>query len=85
MSAPVVRTRCIDVPAVRLLAIWLTVAMSTTLPGYLTLLVSVANLSVAETVRQWGVRLSFGEYLKTGPWITLISLGLAWLLVCSKP
>ena len=41
--------RCINVPAVRSLAIWLTVAMSTTLAGNTTLLASVANLIAAET------------------------------------
>jgi Na+/H+ antiporter NhaD/arsenite permease-like protein len=82
-----------NVPAVLLLrphvaqfsnpeAIWLTVAMATTLAGNTTLLASVANLIVAETARKRGVQLTFGEYLKAGPWIMVISLtlGLAWLL-----
>lgn len=60
---------------------WLTLAMATTLAGNLTLLGSVANLIVAEIARQRGVQLSFGEYLKPGVLITLITLGLgiAWL------
>ena len=83
-----------NVPAVLLLrphvtqfpdpqAIWLTVAMSTTLAGNTTLLASVANLIAAETARQRGVQLSFGEYLGAGPLITLFSLilGIAWLLL----
>ncbi len=63
--------------------IWLTVAVATTLAGNLTLLGSVANLIVAETARQRGVQLSFGEYLRAGPLITLFSLllGIGWLLL----
>ncbi len=60
---------------------WLTVAMATTLAGNMTLLGSVANLIVAELARVRGVRLSFGEYLKAGMPVTLLSLaaGVAWL------
>jgi Na+/H+ antiporter NhaD/arsenite permease-like protein len=60
---------------------WLTVAMATTLAGNMTLLGSVANLIVAELARVRGVRLSFGEYLKAGLPITLLTLavGVAWL------
>jgi Na+/H+ antiporter NhaD/arsenite permease-like protein len=60
---------------------WLTVAMATTLAGNMTLLGSVANLIVAELARVRGVRLSFGEYLKAGLPVTLLSLaaGVAWL------
>ncbi|MCB9157069.1 MAG: anion transporter [Caldilineaceae bacterium] len=60
---------------------WLTLAMATTLAGNLTLLGSVANLIVAELARGHRVELSFGEYLKTGPLITLLSLswGIVWL------
>ncbi|MCB0097646.1 MAG: anion transporter, partial [Caldilineaceae bacterium] len=60
---------------------WLTLAMATTLAGNLTLLGSVANLIVAELARGHGVELSFREYLKTGPLITLLSLswGIVWL------
>jgi Na+/H+ antiporter NhaD/arsenite permease-like protein len=60
---------------------WLTLGMATTLAGNLTLLGSVANLIVAETAKNRGVHLSFGEYLKAGVPITLISLviGVLWL------
>jgi Na+/H+ antiporter NhaD/arsenite permease-like protein len=60
---------------------WLTLAMATTLAGNLTLLGSVANLIVAEIARRAGVDLSFGEYLKSGVVITLLSLvvGIVWL------
>lgn len=62
---------------------WLTLAMATTLAGNLTLLGSVANLIVAETAKKHGVDLTFGEYLKAGVPITLISLlwGIIWLMV----
>jgi Na+/H+ antiporter NhaD/arsenite permease-like protein len=60
---------------------WLTLAMATTFAGNLTLLGSVANLIVAEQARERGVHLSFGEYLKAGVPITLLSLvlGVGWL------
>lgn len=60
---------------------WLTLAMSTTLAGNLTLLGSVANLIVAEIAYRRDVNLSFTEYLKAGPIITLFSLmlGILWL------
>jgi len=60
---------------------WLVLAMGTTLAGNLTLLGSVANLIVAELARGRGVRISFGEYLKAGVPITLLTLawGVAWL------
>lgn len=62
---------------------WLTLAMATTLAGNLTLLGSVANLIVAESARVRGVHLSFGEYLKAGVPITLLSLvwGVVWLML----
>lgn len=60
---------------------WLTLAMATTLAGNLTLLGSVANLIVAEIARRMGVELTFGEYLKSGAVITILSLavGVAWV------
>ena len=62
-------------------AAWLTLAMATTLAGNLTLLGSVANLIVAEVARRKGVRLSFGEYLKAGTPIAILTLalGVVWL------
>jgi Na+/H+ antiporter NhaD/arsenite permease-like protein len=62
---------------------WLTLAMSSTLAGNLTLLGSVANLIVAETARRQHVTLSFWEYLKTGVPITILTLmwGAFWLIV----
>jgi len=62
---------------------WLTLAMSTTLAGNLTLLGSVANLIVAEIAFRRDMNLSFTEYLKAGPLITIVSLtvGIVWLLL----
>jgi Na+/H+ antiporter NhaD/arsenite permease-like protein len=81
-----------NVPAVMLLrpvvptlndpaSAWLTIAMATTLAGNLTLIGSVANLIVAEIARRRGVELSFGEYLKAGTAIAILSLGVGilWL------
>jgi len=61
---------------------WLTLAMSTTFAGNLTLLGSVANLIVAESAHQRGIHLTFMEYLKPGVAITLatLSIGILWLL-----
>lgn len=60
---------------------WLTLAMATTLAGNLTLMGSVANLIVAEIARKRGVHLSFGEYMKAGTAITVLTLaiGVLWL------
>jgi Na+/H+ antiporter NhaD/arsenite permease-like protein len=60
---------------------WLTLAMSSTLAGNLTLLGSVANLIVAETAARRGVRLSFGDYLRAGVPITILTIliGIFWL------
>ncbi|UCF38306.1 MAG: anion transporter [Acidobacteriota bacterium] len=59
---------------------WLTLAMATTFAGNLTLFGSVANLIVAELARREGVKLTFGEYLKSGIPVTALSLaiGILW-------
>jgi Na+/H+ antiporter NhaD/arsenite permease-like protein len=60
---------------------WLSLAMSSTLAGNLTLLGSVANLIVVENARRAGIELSFGEYLKVGIPLTFLTTltGIAWL------
>ncbi len=60
---------------------WLTLAVSSTLAGNLTLLGSVANLIVAEIAGRRGVKLTFQEYTKSGIIITLITLfiGILWI------
>jgi len=57
---------------------WLTLAMSSTLAGNLTLLGSIANLIVVERARQT-VRISFLEYLKAGVPLTVLTIGVGIL------
>jgi Na+/H+ antiporter NhaD/arsenite permease-like protein len=61
--------------------LWLTLAMSSTFAGNLTLLGSVANLIVAESAKRQGIKLGFMEYMKAGIPITIITmiLGIIWL------
>jgi len=54
---------------------WLTLAMSSTLAGNLTVLGSVANLIVVERARH-EVRIGFWEYAKAGIPLTLLTLAL---------
>jgi Kef-type K+ transport system membrane component KefB len=59
---------------------WLTLAMSSTLAGNLTILGSVANLIVVHRARH-KARITFWEYLRVGVPLTLLTLavGAAWL------
>jgi Na+/H+ antiporter NhaD/arsenite permease-like protein len=59
---------------------WLTLAMSSTLAGNLTILGSVANLIVVQRARH-EVKITFWEYLRVGVPLTLLTLaaGAAWL------
>lgn len=59
---------------------WLALAMSSTLAGNLTLVGSIANLIVAEGARQ-ASPLTFGEYLKAGVPVTLLTLAAGVLLL----
>jgi Na+/H+ antiporter NhaD/arsenite permease-like protein len=60
---------------------WLTIAMSSTLAGNLTLVGSVANLIVAERARAAGIEISFLAYCRAGIPLTLLTLALgAWWL-----
>jgi Na+/H+ antiporter NhaD/arsenite permease-like protein len=77
-----------NVPAVLLLEpfvhdrmAWLSLAMSSTLAGNLTILGSVANLIVVERARRDGVVISFLEYAKASVPITVgtLALGFGWL------
>ena len=60
---------------------WLTLAMSSTLAGNLTLVGSIANLIVLEGARRHGVAISFWQYCKVGVPVTLLTLlfGMWWL------
>ena len=81
-----------NVPAVMLIArlipslphpetAWLTLAMSSTLAGNLTLLGSIANLIVLEGARRRQVTISFWEYFRVGFPVTALTLafGIWWL------
>lgn len=59
---------------------WLTLAMSSTLAGNLTLVASVANLIVVQRARG-EVRIGFWEYFRVGAPLTLLTLvaGALWL------
>ena len=61
---------------------WLTLAMSSTLAGNLTLLGSVANLIVVQKARG-EVRIGFWEYFKTGAPLAVLTIaaGVAWLSI----
>ena len=59
---------------------WLTLAMSSTLAGNLTVLGSVANLIVIEKARRT-VKISFGEYAKAGIPLTILTIAVGvWML-----
>jgi Na+/H+ antiporter NhaD/arsenite permease-like protein len=62
---------------------WLSLAMSSTLAGNLTVLGSVANLIVVEGARREGVAISFWEYCWVGIPVTILTLalGIGWLIL----
>ncbi len=81
-----------NVPAVMLIArfvpslpdphaAWLTLAMSSTLAGNLTLLGSIANLIVLEGARRRQIEITFWQYFRVGFPVTVLTLafGVWWL------
>ena len=60
---------------------WLILAMASTLAGNLTILGSVANLTVVEAARAARVEIGFVEYARVGVPLTLVTLLLGWLLL----
>ena len=54
--------------------VWLVMAMSSTFAGNLTLIGSMANLIVAERAEARGERIAFGDYLKVGLPVTLLTM-----------
>ncbi len=85
-----------NVPAVMLLkdvvpqlghphALWLALAMASTLAGNLTITGSIANLIVVERAHKT-VRVGFFDYLRVGAPITVvtIALGIAWLSLVDR-
>ncbi|WP_117237841.1 SLC13 family permease [Thermus sediminis] len=86
LSATLLSLLLSNVPAVLLLAqgvegeaLWLLLAGGSTLAGNLTLLASVANLIVAEGAGKEGVRVGFGEHLRFGLPLTLLTLAFLYL------
>jgi Na+/H+ antiporter NhaD/arsenite permease-like protein len=61
---------------------WMALAMSSTFAGNLTIVGSVANLIVVENAKREGITLTFGEYLKSGIPVTVltVALGIVWLM-----
>jgi Na+/H+ antiporter NhaD/arsenite permease-like protein len=57
---------------------WLVLAMASTLAGNLTITGSVANIIVVERARP-EVRITFGQYLRAGVPITIVTLAFGWL------
>jgi Na+/H+ antiporter NhaD/arsenite permease-like protein len=57
---------------------WLMLAMASTLAGNLTITGSVANIIVVERAKP-EVRITFGQYLRAGVPITLVTLVFGWL------
>jgi Na+/H+ antiporter NhaD/arsenite permease-like protein len=91
-TAAVLANAVSNVPAVMLFArfipnlpdphgAWLTLAMSSTLAGNLTILGSIANLIVVEGARRRGVTIGFWDYAAVGIPVTLATLGFGvwWL------
>jgi len=64
---------------------WLVLAMASTLAGNLTILGSVANLIVVEAARDERVTIGFWEYARVGVPLTLLTLGLGWLILVLVP
>jgi Na+/H+ antiporter NhaD/arsenite permease-like protein len=66
--------------------VWLTMAMSSTFAGNLTLIGSMANLIVAERAESRGERLGFVDYLKAGIPVTLLTLiwGISMLVLVAR-
>lgn len=57
---------------------WLLLAMASTLAGNLTITGSVANIIVVERAKP-EVRITFGEYLRAGVPITILTLAVGWV------
>ncbi len=91
-TAAILSNAISNVPAVMLLAklvphlespdrAWLTLAMSSTRAGNLTLLGSIANLIVAEGARRRGIVIGFWDYARLGIPLTVLTIawGILWL------
>jgi len=59
---------------------WLLLAMASTLAGNLTITGSVANIIVVERAKP-EAHITFGEYMRAGVPVTLLTLGFGWLFL----
>ncbi len=66
--------------------VWVAMAMSSTFAGNLTVLGSMANLIVAERAAARGVAMHFGDFLRVGVPVTLLTLawGIAMLVLMPR-
>ncbi len=71
----------VALPMVKGKKLALILAMASTFAGNLTLIGSVANIIVAETADSLGVSISFGDYLRIGIPLTLVTLALGTVIV----
>ena len=91
-TAAVLSNLVSNVPAVMLFAplvprlpdpprAWLALAMASTLAGNLTIVGSIANLIVVEGARRRGAHVSFGDYVKVGVPVTVLTMafGVWWI------
>jgi len=62
---------------------WLVLAMASTLAGNLTITGSIANIIVVERAAAEGYPIGFGEYVRVGLPVTIVTLGFGtlWLLM----
>ena len=62
---------------------WLVLAMASTLAGNLTITGSIANIIVVERAAAEGYSIGFGEYVRVGLPVTIVTLGFGtlWLLM----
>ncbi|MSQ06009.1 MAG: anion transporter [Dehalococcoidia bacterium] len=64
--------------------LWLSLASAATLAGNLTLIGAVANLIVAEQAKRDGVVITFGQFLRLGLPVTLLSLLISLLVLSGE-
>src|SRR5262249_54572714 len=70
-------------PAAEQSRAWLTLAMSSTLAGNLTVLGSAANLIVIESAKKEDVEISYWDYSKVGVPLAVVTLALGtlWMII----
>jgi Na+/H+ antiporter NhaD/arsenite permease-like protein len=61
--------------------LWITLAAGSTLGGNLTIIGAVANIIVVEGAAREGVNIGFGQFLKVGAVVTVLTVGLAILIL----